>query len=564
MKLSEEKNSKLAATLYWWTLAVVIAPNVLLSLTEPISVWGKIANTLFPAGLWWLCLSLSRKIGRTALLMFPLMFLAAFQIVLLQLYGRSVIAVDMFLNLVTTNPTEVGELLSNMSLAIAIVVVMYLPPIAAAIYCCIKRIWLRKAYILKFRRPAIAATAAGVLTVILAYCAGGGYAVSNDLFPANAIYNVFLAADRSIKSKQSSYTGYRHYAFVNPDRTQQREVYVLVIGETSRADHWQLNGYHRTTNPQLADGSFLSFPKALSSSNTTHKSVPMLLSHIDAENFEDSIYSVKSIITAFKEAGFRTAFLSNQRYNHSIIDRFGFEADTTLFIREKPGAQANPTDLMLLPYLDREINEGRGKQLIVLHTYGSHFSYPDRYKGVTPRFTPDRPLQVSASHRQRLINAYDNTIWLTAELLYRISQKLSTLDYPAAMIYTADHGEDLFDDSRNLFLHASPVPSAYQIHVPFILWFNEDYASYYPGIVNAAESNRLKNVSSGKAFAQTAFEIAGIRSAVSDSTASLVNSSYKEPHRTYLTDHNLGLPLRQVGMRQIDLDTLTSLRISLD
>ncbi len=44
--------------------------------------------------------------------MFFLMFFAAFQLVLLYLYGRSVIAVDMFLNLVTTNPDEVNELLA--------------------------------------------------------------------------------------------------------------------------------------------------------------------------------------------------------------------------------------------------------------------------------------------------------------------------------------------------------------------------------------------------------------------------------------------------------------------
>ena len=37
----------------------------------------------------------------------------------------------------------------------------------------------------------------------------------------------------------------------------------------------------------------------------------------------------------------------------------------------------------------------------------------------------------------------------------------------AALIYTSDHGEDIFDDPRHLFLHASPVPSYYQLHIPF-------------------------------------------------------------------------------------------------
>ena len=163
-----------------------------------------------------------------------------------------------------------------------------------------------------------------------------------------------------------------------------------------------------------------------------------------------------------------------------------------------------------------------------------------------------------------MINAYDNSILLTSKLLSEVTSELSNLDCPAAMIYTSDHGEDIFDDNRNLFLHASPVPSAYQIHVPFILWFNKAYVSQYPSIIKAAEANRLKNVSSSSSFAQTAFDIAGIRTAVSDTTMSVVNISYKEPKRIYLTDHNIGLPLRDIGMRQIDFEILDSLKISTD
>lgn len=57
------------------------------------------------------------------------------------------------------------------------------------------------------------------------------------------------------------------------------------------------------------------------------------MSDITACNF-DSIYHQKGIITAFKEAGYQTAFFSNQRYNHSFIDFFGKEADTFDFIKK--------------------------------------------------------------------------------------------------------------------------------------------------------------------------------------------------------------------------------------
>lgn len=107
----------------------------------------------------------------------------------------------------------------------------------------------------------------------------------------------------------------------------------MVVGETSRALNWQLYGYERETNPLLVQQSGLvAFPKVLTESNTTHKSVPMLLSDVTACSY-DSIYHRKGIITAFKEAGFRTAFFSNQRFNHSFIDFFGREADTFDFIK---------------------------------------------------------------------------------------------------------------------------------------------------------------------------------------------------------------------------------------
>ena len=52
--------------------------------------------------------------------------------VLVYLYGNGVIAVDMFLNLVTTNPGEAMELLDNLVPAVAGVFILYLPLLAIA------------------------------------------------------------------------------------------------------------------------------------------------------------------------------------------------------------------------------------------------------------------------------------------------------------------------------------------------------------------------------------------------------------------------------------------------
>ncbi|MCI9607810.1 MAG: lipid A phosphoethanolamine transferase [Muribaculaceae bacterium] len=563
MKLSDNRPNILTIILFWWSLLVIIAPNAALSVTENMSLAGRMANVLLPLGVWGLCLTASRNIGRTVLCMFPLMFIGAFQIVLLNLYGRSVIAVDMFLNVVTTNVAEVGELLGNMALAIVLVVIMYLPPIVAAIWCVVKKVGISQAFTRRLVMPFAISALIGASGVVAAYLADSGYRAENDLFPVNAFYNIKLAAERSAKTASCSNESYNHYAFADTTHTG-REVYVLIVGETSRADHWQLNGYDRATNSELADPAFISFGKTLSESNTTHKSVPMLLSHLDAESFGDSIYSIKSIISAFSQAGYRTAFFSNQRYNHSFIDRFGFEADTTYFIKEQPDAEPNPTDLALLPLLENELKSCKGPHLIVLHTYGSHFAYNDRYEGHTPKFTPDYPLQARKSHKHPLVNAYDNSICITSELIAQVASLLCSDSIPGALLYTSDHGEDIFDDYRNMFLHASPVPSVYQIHVPFVAWFNESYSAKYPENVANARINSGKDISSSQSFSQTALDMAGITTAVSDTTLSIVRRGYKKPTRIYLSDHNEAVTLKRAGMNGIDFEVLDSLGISAD
>ena len=122
-----------------WCITVCSAPNIILSFTESLSVWQRITNTLLPCGIYILLMSTTSKVCKSTLWMFFLMFFAAFQLVLLYLYGRSVIAVDMFLNLVTTNPDEVNELLGSMGIIILVVCIMYLPPLVTAIIGCFKR-----------------------------------------------------------------------------------------------------------------------------------------------------------------------------------------------------------------------------------------------------------------------------------------------------------------------------------------------------------------------------------------------------------------------------------------
>lgn len=101
--------------LFYLFLFILIVPNIVLCFTEPLSFIAKVCNVLLPFGCYYLLMTLSRNCGKMLWILFLFLFFGAFQIVLLYLFGQSIIAVDMFLNLVTTNSSEAMELLGNLA-----------------------------------------------------------------------------------------------------------------------------------------------------------------------------------------------------------------------------------------------------------------------------------------------------------------------------------------------------------------------------------------------------------------------------------------------------------------
>lgn len=500
-------------------------------------------------------MTLSRKTGKMIWILFPLVFFAAFQMVLLYLFGRSVIAVDMFLNLVTTNPGEAAELLNNLLPAVVGVIVVYLPLLVLA-SCSIKaRRALPEAFVRAQRRYSTAGMAAGVLCLGICLVKDSDFKVTNDIYPVNVGYNLVQAVSRSHATARYDRTsaGFTFKAKASHP-ADSSEVYVLVIGETARAANFGIYGYKRNTTPLMTGKPGLTtFNHVLTQSNTTHKSVPMLLSAADADNY-DRIYRERSIITAFREAGFHTAFFSNQKPNHSFIDIFGMEADDWKFIKNGPQGASNTPDEELLPLIAEKLSEGHKKLFIVIHTYGSHFNYRERYPSAMAFFKPDNATEAKAVNRPQLINAYDNTIRQTDRLLASIMSMLEKSGNCSAMLYTSDHGENIFDDSRKLFLHASPVPSYYDLHVPFIIWTSRQYVRDFPETARAIAANRTKTVENSVTTFHTMLQLAGIKTRYRRDSLSVASSFYTPGRRHYLNDHNRPVTLDKTGMDDEDFE----------
>lgn len=539
--------------LYYLFIIVLIIPNVVLMFTESMPLLAKVCNLVVPLSVYWLLMSWLKKPGKMLWILFVFIFFGAFQLVLLYLFGNSIIAVDMFLNLTTTNSGEAMELLDNLLPALVLIVIIYIPTLILGIASIMRKEELPVEFLRKGRKRSLILFIAGLCLLGVTKLADKDYQLKTDLYPVNVCYNVYLAFERDAQS--------RHYHETSADFTfnaksthdsTSKEIYVMVVGETSRAMNWGLYGYNRDTTPKLAKKErMIVFKDALTQSNTTHKSVPILLSAASAENF-NCMYKQKGILTAFKEAGFHTAFFSNQMRNNSYIDFFGMEADHYDFIKENSDhIRFNPSDDELLTLVEQEMGKGYDKLFIVLHTYGSHFNYQERYPADSAVFNPDKINGAEVKYRSNLINAYDNTIRYTDGFLSQLIDMLDSKGAQSAMFYTSDHGEDIFDDERHLFLHASPIPTYYQLHVPFIIWMSSLYKEVYPDVYETAQNNVSIPVASNAVF-HSVLSLGGINTPYKNDTLSVVNKEFKEKKRYYLNDHNLPKGLDDIGLKEED------------
>lgn len=532
-------DATLLATFFVTTLMLPILILAYIA-KNPLSV--TLVGVLLPLGAYTLFASLSRHSGRMVWYGLPFIFFSAFQLVLSYLFGGSVVAADMFLNIITTNPSEAKELLGNIYPAVIFVAVVYLPLLCLAALHIRKKIELKNST--RHRMYTIGAISLVVGCIVLIFgCRGDAWRVlRGEVFPINASYNLGLAVieKHRIDNYEQTSEGFLYHAKHQP-ATGAREVYVLVIGEASRAANWQLYGYERATNPLLSQrDDIVLFRQITTQSNTTHKSVPMILSSIHTSEHRE-LYRRSGILALFYEAGFTTYFISNQQPQGAMIDKLANDANFTIYL------DAPHYDAQLAEVMRKALAEDCSQKILfVLHTYGSHYSYRQRYPREFAVFLPDDDVAIEKANVDRIRNVYDNSILYTDYVLNEIITTLESCpEICSAMLYCADHGEDLFDTDEERFLHATPTVTYYQLHVASFAWFSDKYKLLFEEKAEAALYNKNVPATTYSVF-HTVADMASIASPYIDFEASLVSFDYDyTSERYYLDDHNKAVALNE-------------------
>lgn len=521
----------------------LILPVAILTYTEHNPFWEAVTALLLPLGFYTLLAALSRRSGAMVWWSFPFIFFSAFQVVLSYLFGNSVVAADMFLNLTTTNTGEAGELLANIYPSVIAVCIIYLPLLWLGVEHLRRHIILDDVARRKMMLSGAVTMVAGCVTLFAA-CPDRRATLRDEVFPINVMYNMGVAISESNKIANFHSTSASFSYDAERDTVPaEREVYVMVIGEAARAASWQLYGYERETTPLLsAREDIVLFEGITTQSNTTHKSVPMILSSVATSEHEE-LFRRKGMPALFNEAGFKTYFISNQAPQGAMIDFLAEDASVVEYL------PALSYDGALVERLQRILKEDRSERLlIILHMYGSHFSYHQRYPREWARFTPDDDVAISRRNVELIRNAYDNSTLYTDYVLNEIISTLEAEQACTAMYYCSDHGEDLFDDRNGRFLHSSPTTTYYQLHVASLAWFSPRYNELFPQKVTAARSNAEATATTRSAF-HTIADMASIRSKYVKESVSLVNENFDHSAvRYYLSDHNKAATLDEVGI----------------
>jgi glucan phosphoethanolaminetransferase (alkaline phosphatase superfamily) len=325
-----------------------------------------------------------------------------------------------------------------------------------------------------------------------------------------------------------------------PDR--QGEVVVMVIGESSRYDRWRLNGYERDTNPLLAkESNLVMLPDVITSVSATRLSVPVMISRKTAMQSLKDGFSEKSFLTAYKEAGFKTYWLSNQISFGEFdtpVSVFAKEADVIQFLNLGGFTDNSNFDQILFDPLTHALADPAPKKLIVLHSLGSHWNYSHRYPKQFDKWQPslygvDKPVYTDLKIKPQLNNSYDSTILYTDWFLSGVIGKLKASAPLASLMYVSDHGQTLYDNSCDLAFHGHNTQ--YEFHVPAFVWYSDRYAERYPDKVEQLKLHRKAKLSTENVF-HTLLDVGDIRYQGEKLERSFVNTRFK-PHKRYVDSY---------------------------
>ena len=275
----------------------------------------------------------------------------------------------------------------------------------------------------------------------------------------------------------------------------RKNLTILVLGETSRAQNFSLGGYERETNPRLKQDDVIYFANTTSCGTATAVSVPCMFSNMPRAHYDEELaHHQEGVLDILQRAGIRVLWNDNDGGCKGACDRVPHQNVTDLNLTGQC-IDGDCYDEVLFHNLESYIDNLQQDGIIVLHTIGSHGpTYYNRYPAEFKKFTPTCDTnEIQSCTQQQLTNTYDNTILYIDYIVDKAIKLLQSKQdkFTTSLVYLSDHGESLGENG--VYLHGLPwsIAPETQKHVPMLLWLSEDYQQRY-GVSSQCLQQRAK------------------------------------------------------------------------
>jgi len=465
-------------------LLILTSSTTFFTKVEALYPWGA-GNSGFLISLALFHYSLLALLMAIFSLFIPVRIIASVFILITAMQGYYttqlgiMIDTDMIRTMFETNVAEASDILNGgfilhiLLQGVLPVVLMWMIP------------FQKSAFLKEFKFKAFSSVLVVIILLLSAFPFSDHYAsffrehkpLRNYMYPTVSILNMGKYIKEEIKAAEThEFITLTDNVEVMPLDTH-RELIIMVVGETARADRFSLNGYNRQTNPKLEmEKDLISYSNISSCGTLTAMSVPCMFSHEGREGFDrERSYYKENSLDLLSRAGVSVLWRDNNSSSKGVARRITYEDYQTP--EKNPDCDIECRDTGMLDGLQEYIDDQKGDVLIVLHSMGSHGpAYFKRYPKEFEKFTPAcNTLELAQCSDEEINNAYDNTIVYTDYFLSKVIEllKRNTPKYETTMFYISDHGESLGESG--LYLHGMPYMIApdTQTHVPLIIWASD-------------------------------------------------------------------------------------------
>lgn len=342
--------------------------------------------------------------------------------------------------------------------------------------------------------------------------------------PFNIFYRTleFIISRNKFNKYKLEKENFKFNVLNKTDSLIKPDIVILIIGEKIRYSNWSINGYNKKTSPNLESiENIISFNNHYSNGNSTAGSIPYLITQATPKN-PILAYSQKTIVSLFKEARYKTIWISSQNIFDYIKNKA--EPDNVFELYNK-----KHSDLDILPVFD-SIIKTKNKKFIVINMAGGHGSIPKSFN----KFKPNNLLKkypLSFKNKSIFINDYNNMIFLQDYVLSKIIKSTKRKNLSSIILFTADHGCNLFEN-KNLFGYGSSNPTEKETHVPLFIWGSNKFIKNNSKYSNLVKHKNLLTTNDNVFY--TLADLANIKYPSYLNTQSISDSLYKEPSSRFV------------------------------